>query len=167
MKNQLLEEVRQELLNGPSKKRHPFRYFTLATIKNGEPKQRTVVLRKTLEDLSLVFYTDKRTAKIKDLQNNASFSALFYHPKKLLQIRIEGKAALITDKELIAKYWHTVQSSSRKDYTTDKAPGTPIKNHDNVEYESEENYFCPVKLIPNSKKLPYKLRILLLYKKMK
>jgi general stress protein 26 len=61
---------------------------------------------KTLLDLSLVIYTDKRTQKIKDIQNNSEFSALFYDSKKLLQIRIEGKAELITDKEQIATYWH-------------------------------------------------------------
>lgn len=165
MKNQLLEEAKIELVNGHTKKRHPFRYFTLATIKNGKPKQRTVVLRKTLDDLSLVFYTDNRTDKIKELKNNAEFSALFYHPKKLLQVRIEGKAALITDKEQIESYWHTVQQASRKDYTTQIAPGTPIKNPDEVEYNSKENYFCPVKLVPSSieylrLKRPNHLRVL-------
>jgi hypothetical protein len=34
----------------------------------------------------------QRTQKIKDIQNNSEFSALFYDSKKLLQIRIEGKA---------------------------------------------------------------------------
>ncbi|TXD50751.1 MULTISPECIES: pyridoxamine 5'-phosphate oxidase family protein [unclassified Polaribacter] len=150
MKNQILEEAKQELVNGHSKKRHAFRYFVLATNENGKPRQRTVVLRKTLADLSLVIYTDKRTQKVKDIQDNAEFSALFYDSKKLLQIRVEGKAELITDKEQIATYWHTVQAESRKDYTTSIAPGTPIKNPDEVGYKAEENYFCPVKLIPNT-----------------
>ncbi|PQJ81749.1 pyridoxamine 5'-phosphate oxidase family protein [Polaribacter glomeratus] len=150
MTQQYLEETIRELVNGHSKKRHPFRYFVLATSENGKPRQRTVVLRKTLLDSSLVIYTDKRTQKIKDIQNNAEFSALFYDSKKLLQLRIEGKAELITDKEQIATYWHTVQASSRKDYTTNLAPGTPIINPDEVNYKPEENYFCPVKLIPNT-----------------
>jgi|TARA_B110000238_G_scaffold200684_1_gene251809 pyridoxine/pyridoxamine 5'-phosphate oxidase len=165
LKNQLLEEAKRELINGHSKKRHPFRYFVLATNENGKPRQRTVVLRKTLLDLSLVIYTDKRTQKIKDIQNNAAFSALFYDSKKLLQIRVEGKAELITDTEQIASYWHTVQAASRKDYTTNIAPGSPIINPDDVGYKPEENYFCPVKLIPNTieylrLKRPNHLRVL-------
>ena len=165
MKNQYLEEAMRELVNGHSKKRHPFRYFVLATNENGKPRQRTVVLRKTLLDSSLVIYTDKRTQKIKDIQNNSEFSALFYDSKKLLQIRVEGKAELITDKQQIATYWQTVQDSSKKDYTTNRAPGTLIKNPDDVGYESKENYFCPVKLIPNSieylrLKRPNHLRVL-------
>jgi general stress protein 26 len=73
-----------------------------------------------------VIYTDKRTQKIKDIQNNSEFSALFYDSKKLLQIR--RKAELITDKEQIATYWHTVQQASKKDYTTSIAPGIPKKS---------------------------------------
>ncbi len=76
-----------------------------------------------------------------------------------------GKAELITDKEQIATYWHTIQESSRKDYTTNRTPGTPIKNPDDVAYKSKENYFCPVKLIPNTieylrLKRPNHLRVL-------
>tara|TARA_B100000809_G_C15120620_1_gene524131 strand:+ start:806 stop:1348 length:543 start_codon:yes stop_codon:yes gene_type:complete len=165
LKNQFLEEAKRELVNGHSKKRHPFRYFVLATHENGKPRQRTVVLRKTLLDLSLVFYTDNRTQKIKDIQNNSECSALFYHSKKLLQIRIEGKAELITDKQQIATYWHTIQESSKKDYTTNIAPGTQITNPDDIDYKSKENNFCPVKLIPHTieylrLKRPNHLRIL-------
>jgi pyridoxine/pyridoxamine 5'-phosphate oxidase len=150
LKNQYLEEALRELVNGHAKKRHPFRYFVLATNENGKPTQRTVVLRKTLADQSLVIYTDKRTQKIKDLQKNSNFCALFYDAKKLLQIRIEGKAELITDTAQIATYWHTVQAASRKDYTTMLAPGTPIENLEEVGYTATENYFCPVKLVPQT-----------------
>ncbi|RMB59457.1 pyridoxamine 5'-phosphate oxidase [Dokdonia sinensis] len=150
MEYQFLEEAKRELVNGHAKKRHPFRYFTLATIEDGKPRQRTVVLRKTLIDLSLVFFTDSRTQKIEDLKQQNVCSALFYHPKQLLQLRITGKAELITDKDEIATYWHTVQESSKKDYTTDRAPGTAIKNPDLVSYSKEDAHFCPVKIIPTS-----------------
>lgn len=165
MKNQFLEEAQRELVNGHSKRKHPFRYFTLATIENGLPRQRTVVLRKTLQDMSLVFFTDSRTQKIKDLENNPEFSALFYNPKQLLQLRLQGRAEVITDKTEIETYWHTVQAASRKDYTTHMAPSTTINNPDDVAYNSETNYFCPIKLVPNSVeylrlKRPNHLRIL-------
>jgi pyridoxine/pyridoxamine 5'-phosphate oxidase len=149
LKNKILEEAKRELVNGHAKKRHPFRYFVLATNENGTPRQRTVVLRKTLQDLSLVIYTDQRTPKIKDIQKNSEFSALFYDPKKQVQLRISGKAELITDTEQIAAYWHTIQAASRKDYTTKTAPGTPTINPEDIEYTSEENYFCPLRLVPD------------------
>ena len=58
-----------------------------------------------------------------------------------------------------------MQESSKKDYTTNRAPGTSIKNPDDVGYEPKENYFCPVKLIPNTieylrLKRPNHLRVL-------
>jgi pyridoxamine 5'-phosphate oxidase len=150
LKNQFLEEAKIEFINRHAKKRHLFRYFTLATIENREPQQRTVVLRKTLTDLSFVSSADKRTQKTEDLQQNSSCSALFYDPKKLLQLRVSGTAEFITDKEQIATYWHTVQEASKKDYTTKIAPGTLINNPDAIAYTSEENHFCPVKIIPTS-----------------
>jgi len=37
-----------------------------------------------------------------------------------------------------------------KNYTTEIALGTLINNTDGIAYSSEENYFCPVKIIPTS-----------------
>jgi hypothetical protein len=44
----------------------------------------------------------------------------------------------------------TQYSRHLKNYTTSIAPGIPIKNPEEVSYNSNENYFCPVKLIPNT-----------------
>ena len=84
MEQEILEKVKFELINGYAKKRHPFRYFTLSTIHNNSPRQRTVVLRKLLDDFTILFYTDKRSTKIEDLNMNNAVSALFYQQKKLL-----------------------------------------------------------------------------------
>ena len=82
-----------------------------------------------------------------------------------MQIRIEGVAEFISDKDEIASYWHRIQQASRKDYTTNLAPGTAIKNPDNVVYKSEDNHFCAVKIKPTKieylrLKRPNHLRIL-------
>ncbi|MDT0294295.1 pyridoxamine 5'-phosphate oxidase family protein [Mesonia ostreae] len=149
---------------GYSKKRHPFHYFVLATIENGVPRQRTVVLRKTLADLSIVFYTDKRTQKLNDIQQNPMCSALFYCPKKLLQVRINGKASLINNKDEIATYWQGIQQAAKNDYTT-KLASTPIKNPDDISYNAEKDFFCALKIVPDTieylrLKRPNHLRVL-------
>jgi hypothetical protein len=77
--------------------------------------------------------------------NNSEFSALFYDSKNYYKFS-RGKAELITDKEQITTYWHTVQRAS-KDYTTSIAPGIPIKSEGGVTIQMK---FCPVKLIPNT-----------------
>lgn len=147
---ELLETVRRELINGYSKKRHPFRYFTLATVNNGKPRQRTVVLRKLLPDFSVLIYTDQRSQKINDISKNPKVSALFYHPKKLLQLRIDATAEIITDSVQLNNYWQNIPENSRKDYITVKAPGSDISHPDHVDYDSETNYFTAIRLIPNT-----------------
>ena len=146
----MLEEAFKELItalfNGIYKKGHPFRYFTLATINGDMPQLRSVVLRKVSEDLKFTFYTDNRSSKIVQLKDNNNVSALFYHPKKQIQIKVDGIATLIKDKEVLNKYWHGVPIHARKDYTTSKSPGSIIDAVDSVSYLDQENYFCVVEI---------------------
>lgn len=150
MEQEILDKVKIELINGYAKKRHPFRYFTLSTIHNNSPRQRTVVLRKLLDDFTVLFYTDKRSTKIEDLELNNSVSALFYHPKKLLQVQVSGKVKFITDQAELSNFYKNIPENSRKDYITSKSPGSNISNPDNIEYLTDENYFVAVKIIPDT-----------------
>lgn len=150
MELQFLEQSRRELVNGHTKKRHPFRYFTLGTINADKPRQRTVVLRKVLPDMSLLIYTDLRSQKVADITSNSAVSALFYHPKQLLQLHIDGQAELITDATELQNYWNNIPECSRKDYITTKPPGTDISNPDHVTYDPETNYFTAIKIIPDT-----------------
>ncbi|MBT8245268.1 MAG: pyridoxamine 5'-phosphate oxidase family protein [Winogradskyella sp.] len=148
MEEHFFEELKRELINGPTKKRHPFRYFSLATIHKQTARQRTVVLRKTLQDTTLLIYTDARSQKIKDIKTNNNVSALFYHPKKLIQVRVEGEAHIITDQQEIRNYWNNISENSRKDYITSRHPGNQIANPENISYNEEKHHFCAIKIIP-------------------
>lgn len=142
-------ELKGELQKGVHKKGHPFRYCTLATVGlETLPRLRTVVLRKVSEDLKLTFYTDKRSKKLIHIKENNKVSMLFYHPKQLLQVKVEGLASSITDENILKKYWSGVQTNSRKDYTTENAPGSTISNPDQLEYLNNENHFCIVEIEP-------------------
>lgn len=143
------EELKTELQKGVSKKGHPFRYGTLATIGlESVPRLRTVVVRTVSDELLLSIYTDKRSKKLLHIKENNKVSILFYHPKQLLQIKIEGLAHIVTDEAMLKKYWSGVQPNSRKDYTTENAPGSIISNPDQVEYLNEENHFCILHIEP-------------------
>ena len=140
-------ELELELRKGTSKKGHPFRFFTLATIGQGSiARLRTVVLRRVSEDFKLIFYTDRRSKKIEHIKHNSGVSLLFYHPKQLLQLKIEGKAEIVTDSEALQKYWSGIQPASRKDYTTSAAPGSPISNPDTLDYLEHRNYFTIIEV---------------------
>jgi len=143
------KELNEELHKGITKKGHPFRYITFATVEaNCAPSLRTVVLRKVTEALELTIYTDKRSKKVSQIQQNNTVSLLLYHPKKLLQLKIEGKAKIIEDSEILKKYWSGVQPKSRKDYSTKNAPGSVIKNPDLVSYKDDEYHFCMIEITP-------------------
>lgn len=149
MTDTFFQELQDELQKGTSKKGHPFRYATLATVGLGTAARlRTIVLRRITDDFQLVFYTDRRSKKIVHIKENNTVSLLFYHPKKLLQLKIEGRASIVSDADELKRYWSGVQPESRKDYTTVSAPGSPISNPDNVEYLEEKNYFCIVEIKP-------------------
>ena len=149
MKNIFFSELKSELQKGIKKKGHPFRYGTLATIGlETVPRLRTVVLRQVSEDLTLSIYTDKRSKKLLHIKENNKVSMLFYDPKQMLQIKVEGLAYSITDETTLKKYWSGVKPNSRKDYTTENAPGSSISHPDQVEYLQEENHFCIIEIVP-------------------
>lgn len=146
---EILENLKHELIHGFSKRKHPFRYFSFGTIQNNNVSLRTVVLRKVLPDFTTIIYTDKRSQKVAHIKENNTVSALFYHPKKLLQIRLDGKAIVVTDKEELKPFWSVVGENAKKDYTTALAPGAIINNPDAIDYSDNEPNFCIIKIIPN------------------
>lgn len=165
MLDNYFDEIREELSKGATQKGHPFRYFTLATVgMEMLPRQRTVVLRRLDEDLKLTFYTDARSKKMMHLKENNRVGLMFFDPKKLLQIRIEGLARVIKDEDTLKKYWPGIQPKARKDYTTVAAPGTFLEHPDQLEYLDEENHFSMVtveafKMEYLKLKRPYHIRV--------
>lgn len=148
MLNQILEDLKTEVKFGYLKKKHPFRYPSLASIEDNSPTQRTVVLRDTTADFELVMYTDDRSDKINQFELNPKVSLLFYHPKKLLQVKVEGKVKMIRSGKEYESYWSKVQGKSQKDFMTKNPPGTPLDNPDQVDYKEDEHHFCLLKLVP-------------------
>lgn len=149
MYNTIFQEIKKELQKGLAKKGHPFRFCTLGTVGLGNiPRLRTVVLRNVTEDVVLSFYTDKRSKKITHIQENKNVSLLFYHPKKMVQLRIEGTATMDTSQKTTKMIWDGLHPNAKKDYTTVQSPGSAIKDPNHVEYLSDENYFCLVEVLP-------------------
>ena len=124
----LLKDATSQLIRSNHDKKHPFRSFALATIneKNDQPELRTVILRKFTPDWTILFFTDSRSPKINQIRINPNVSALFYHPRKKMQIRIAGMATeMPTDSEEYKKYCELVsQSYSISDYQTNLPPGS-------------------------------------------
>lgn len=144
-----VDDLKEELQHGATVKGHPFRYFTLGTVGlDRMARLRTVVLRKVSDDLKLIFYTDVRSKKIIHLKENNKVGLLFYHPKKLLQFKVEGLARVFKDEASNNEVWAAVDPRARKDYATTMAPGTELQDPDQVQYLEGRSNFCVVEVTP-------------------
>lgn len=86
--------------------------MTLATAdKNGKPSAR-IVLLKGVDEKGFIFYTNYKSKKGNDLENNPFASLLFYWDKLERQIRIEGRTEKVTKEESDA-YFQTRPYKSR------------------------------------------------------
>ena len=134
---------------GYLKKKHDFRYVYFATVADGKPHQRTVVLRDVVNEHQPIIYTDARSNKVKELKKNPNASIVMYNHKKLMQITLNGQMEMIREGDYYEDRWSRVQGKAQRDFITKKAPGTPLKNPDEVEY-SDQHYFMVLKLVPDT-----------------
>lgn len=150
--DQILKFTWSQLAIVPSQKRHPWRTAVVANLVGQRVLQRTVVLRKAVANRRLLrFYTDIRSAKIQPLPENASFSWLFYNPRKQIQVRLQSQASIVTG-ELAQEIWKRVNPHTFKDYATISAPGMPSEGPNAVIHPTEEElllekarqHFCAV-----------------------
>lgn len=150
MLHDLFIDLKHELKGAMHKKRHPFKYVTLSTVnQQNAPRSRTVVLREISESLECIIFTDSRSVKISDVNSNENACILAYHPKKLMQLRLDGILTTIEDEVELKRLFQKVSENAIKDYTTTLPPGSMIDNPDHVDYVSrEENNFRALKFTP-------------------
>lgn len=142
-------ELKEELQAGASQRKHPFGFFTLATVGLDHlARLRTIVLREVNNDLQLVFYSDKRAKKVTHIKENNKVSLLFYHSEKSIQVKIEGIATVHSNFGDKNKLWNALAENARKNYSTSLAPGSTVKAPDVIEYMNNDDYFCQIKVEP-------------------
>lgn len=123
---EILSIISKQLLLGSTDARHPFRFVNLCTLDGNQPDSRYVVLREFKEDLALFFYTDSRSEKVAQINKNPNAALLFYHPIERCQVKIDGKAQIITNTELLKEHWNNVQTEAKKGYQSVLAPKTAV-----------------------------------------
>jgi pyridoxine/pyridoxamine 5'-phosphate oxidase len=107
---------------------HPFQYPTLATVAKDHPQQRSLVLRKVhSRTKKLWFFTDARTAKVNELAANPQGALHFYHPKKKLQLRLQGALEIIAEGPLWQEAFNKVPPKRYADYASKQPPGKVLK----------------------------------------
>ncbi|MGA1030338.1 MAG: pyridoxamine 5'-phosphate oxidase family protein [Flavobacteriaceae bacterium] len=136
----LFNLAKDHWIRAKNDKKHPFRYFTLATVNaEGLPKTRMVVLRDfDVQHFTFTLYTDARSNKVKDLQHQKNVQLFFYHPKKQMQLIVEAE---LVQQDAPKALFLKLPPSAQKDYTTSLAPGSLLEPEIELLYESHQNYF--------------------------
>tara|TARA_B100001564_G_scaffold342366_1_gene337917 strand:- start:451 stop:1014 length:564 start_codon:yes stop_codon:yes gene_type:complete len=110
-----------------------FHTFALATINNGKPDTRTVVLRACDRNNNTIsFHTNNKSLKIEDISKNNKVSALFYDKADKTQIRISGAAKIFNSDSYCKKKWDDMSKQSRQCYYQNIDPGESIDSPDKV-----------------------------------
>ncbi len=75
-------------------------HSAIVNIIGDQASQRTVGLRKASQkERRLSFYTDFRSAKISQKNEELSFSCLFYNEAKQIQLRVQTEEMVVSDEE--------------------------------------------------------------------
>lgn len=147
------EVVQLEFQKATTVKRHSFRYVVLSSANNESVNSRWVVLRRYTEGGSFLIYTDARSEKVNDFKANSLVSLLFFNDRKGLQVRVNGKVITHHKNELTKKYWPGVKGFNDQSYTSELAPGTPIKSKDEAYKWSsimDDENFMVLEIVPNT-----------------
>ena len=114
---EILKKIWKNLDLGTLDRRHPFHLPTFATVEDGAPSLRTVVLRRFWrKPACLAFHTHVGSPKIEQLKANPNVYWLFYHTEEKLQIRVKAVAEIHTGGELHEEQWLATELFSRRCY---------------------------------------------------
>jgi pyridoxine/pyridoxamine 5'-phosphate oxidase len=145
---QVQQHIWQQLTDAQKNKQHPFRLGAFATVGQNGTSLRTVVVRKVIpEETVLWLYTDFRSPKVQEIQNNPNISWLFYDSTKQIQIRLHGNAEILRSTMTNHYIWNNLPEYSKSDYLTQQAPGSTMTDNPKVEIKDTDDSknFCIIK----------------------
>ena len=121
---------------------HPYRTFSLATVDMKTPSLRTVVLRDfSFDNNYFDCHSDLRSPKIKELNKNKKFSALFYSSEKKIQLRFKGTVEIFHQNSITKDRWDKITPSSKRCYMGPFNPSDSLEDYhpnipDNVKFKN-------------------------------
>jgi pyridoxamine 5'-phosphate oxidase len=125
---QVWEEIWDRLHQGAASARDPFHLGVLATVVDGVPDQRTVVLRDVdAHRHQLTFHTDRRSPKVAALEAVPQASWLFYDADAKIQLRIACQAEVHSEGAFWQERWDASRQASRACYAHTAGPGTALE----------------------------------------
>jgi len=110
---EILKKIWKHLDLGVLDREHPFHTPAFATVCDGAPNVRLIVLRRfwRKNPRALVFHTHVGSPKVSEVKSNPNIAFVFYHPQEKLQICIKGTAEIYTSGELHTEQWQATAFS--------------------------------------------------------
>jgi pyridoxamine 5'-phosphate oxidase len=113
---------------GASEPPHEWRVAVLATVEDGQADARSLVLREVdAAERRLVFYTDARSPKVRQIEQSPQGTLIFYSRELGWQLRMQVRLAVETDGLAVSSRWAKLQTSAgARDYQSVTTPGRPL-----------------------------------------
>ena len=120
-------ELWRLLADGAERGQSGFHRPVLATLADGHPRARTVILR-AADSVSgtLRFHCDRRSDKARELVSHPACALTAYDAAAKIQIRVEGFATVHTDDAVADSAWAGSRAMSQVCYGAMPGPGTAL-----------------------------------------
>ena len=107
---------------------HEWRVAVLATVDDGQADARSLVLREVdAAERRLVFYTDARSPKVRQIEQSPQGTLIFYSRELGWQLRMQVRLHVETNGLAVSSRWARLQTSAgARDYLSVAAPGRPL-----------------------------------------
>lgn len=125
------DQIVRELQRAPHDRHHAWRTPVLASVSSGAvPKVRTVVLRAVAEEGAVLrIYTDARSGKVAELQQQPLAGLVFWSARLNLQLRVQAHAQVHVQGPLVEDAWSRMRlAPSAADYLSAQAPGSACRD---------------------------------------
>ncbi len=125
---ELVQRIWTELQRATVDRHHEWRTPVLATISQGVPQARTVVLRGADANASqLIFFTDSRSPKVNELRATPAAVFVFWSKRLSWQLRVQVQSQVHISGPRVEEAWARVsQSAAANDYLAARAPGSAM-----------------------------------------
>ena len=133
-----LNKINHLLQEGVHQKMHPFHWASFASLDADKAQLRTVILREwCLERRTLIFHTDMRSPKIKQLKANPNCAIMFYSQQHHLQLRFQASAHIHSQDELASYHYQQLHAKQLAIYQAEQAPSTAISDPNSLAYTAD------------------------------
>lgn len=123
----LAENCWTQMANAARNRDAGMHHMAVATVRNGFPEIRMVVLRDVDPgQLTLFFHSDLKKPLVEDLRQSGTASLLLYDKLQRMQIRIGARMIVHHADELCRERWKNMAHFSKRCYIQPGSPGTPV-----------------------------------------